>query len=994
MRVIIKKQWILSAVMITILSGMTCAILPDNLTVNVGDVTGDGSDDNALLTKRSLRGPGYRVWSYDGTSYTQVAAPEVRTYRGYVDSDSNIQVNAWVNENNEIDINFNDGRHHLARQTGLSVDLSGPDGTADPGTGNVVISRTVDRISPTPSGYIIPKYTMSRMRVGVDVCNDVYVAKGSSIAAAVGFCEQRINDSDHFYARDMSLAWEITEVVVRAGGDPPSWKTFWAGNDGITPYNFNTKLRFKAPGGGGSAGRVFSATADFPNAHSATLGSTSPYSRSLGHEVAHGMGVGHYSDWNDTMSGSHSALGVGTVQKMIEELHLASEVSAPAINYGANLAPCALRDAANTQQDQPVVFDLFENDYDGNGDALSLAYVDSVSDQGGTIEVVSGGTVRYTPPAYYLGIDRFSYHVADNTGLTNRNGLAKIYVRNNDMATHIILDETDGLMAHDVGPYQAQGVLGSGITPFIDPNGGTQPGVIGNALENLADSVTQARITSDMGDPVMDNLSASLWVKFNTLPAADAAIISKGGAVIRGRVDNIRGGWAISVDDGMFYFACKLQTDSEYAGHLADLRQTTSVQVGQWYHLAMVMDRQNQQLRAWVDNTEITNTLAGTAIPAGIIENYYPLTLFNCSNDDASLPCIVDDVRIYNKALTPSEVSDLYQADDEIPAGAPDPADGNREVLAGSTVSWMPGKPAPTYEFDVYIGTSRTAVENATTADPEYKGPTQSTVSYIPSTVPDTEYFWRIDEVKADDTVVPGRVWRFYTGGSGLFNPPLTNPSFEDETVQPGENVSGIQGWYDTSYTYTTWAGFDPAKYPPAHGSNWAELGNAKWIYQQIGLWTPNTSYDVYALLGAKVGSTFQGVEISLWVGDNSAAASDDTDLATVGAVQVDSTGLYEPALVAPASTAIRRTLSTGTGHAVGQPLWLQIQQGGGSGRTLVDDVQIAIPLSGRKGFMDFALFAAQWQNTECGLCSGADLTGDGNVDIDDFAAFAAQWLQ
>jgi len=45
-------------------------------------------------------------------------------------------------------------------------------------------------------------------------------------------------------------------------------------------------------------------------------------------------------------------------------------------------------------------------------------------------------------------------------------------------------------------------------------------------------------------------------------------------------------------------------------------------------------------------------------------------------------------------------------------------------------------------------------------------------------------------------------------------------------------------------------------------------------------------------------------------------------------------------------------------------------------------------------GFEDYAVFAQQWPNTACGDCSGADLTGDGNVDYYDLQLFVEQWLQ
>jgi hypothetical protein len=43
--------------------------------------------------------------------------------------------------------------------------------------------------------------------------------------------------------------------------------------------------------------------------------------------------------------------------------------------------------------------------------------------------------------------------------------------------------------------------------------------------------------------------------------------------------------------------------------------------------------------------------------------------------------------------------------------------------------------------------------------------------------------------------------------------------------------------------------------------------------------------------------------------------------------------------------------------------------------------------------FIDFAWLSIFWQKTSCGKCAGADLTGDGKVDITDLAELAANWL-
>jgi hypothetical protein len=43
--------------------------------------------------------------------------------------------------------------------------------------------------------------------------------------------------------------------------------------------------------------------------------------------------------------------------------------------------------------------------------------------------------------------------------------------------------------------------------------------------------------------------------------------------------------------------------------------------------------------------------------------------------------------------------------------------------------------------------------------------------------------------------------------------------------------------------------------------------------------------------------------------------------------------------------------------------------------------------------FIDFAAFAEQWFKTNCGSCEGADLTGDGNVNLSDLEEFVNNWL-
>ena len=68
-------------------------------------------------------------------------------------------------------------------------------------------------------------------------------------------------------------------------------------------------------------------------------------------------------------------------------------------------------------------------------------------------------------------------------------------------------------------------------------------------------------------------------------------------------------------------------------------------------------------------------------------------------------------------------------------------------------------------------------------------------------------------------------------------------------------------------------------------------------------------------------------------------------------------------------------------------------------GSTYVPNVQLTINIPGDfepdcdVDFVDFAWFAPNWMDTTCGVCGGADLTGDGNVNWADLREFSTNWL-
>lgn len=642
--------------------GAVIAALPDSLTVDVGNIDEDPESEVLVLTKRSMRSAThYQVKTWDRINgYQNYPAPEVRTYRGYVQDDPDMLVNANIEEGNILNANLSDGRNINLRLTQLPVVVNGPSGTPFIGNGNTVVPLEVQRSSPTTAGYIIPRYTMRRIHMAAEIQNDYYVDLDRNVDLAVARMEQRVNDTDFFYARDMGIAWEITTIVVRLDELTTNWKDQW--KQVLAPGGsvYNVAVNFKRPGGGGASGSIFDPN-DPNHRVYCTVGTTHAYSRALGHEVGHQFGAGHRSSWEDIMESAGSCLGAGTVERLIDHGHIALEAAAPAVIYGAPVPPYAMEDGANTMQDQPLKIDLLENDYDGNGDSVILERVDPVTTNGGSVQVVSGGIVRYTPAPGFLGMDEFTYSVADPGGLTNRHGYAKIYVRNNGLAAHFKFDENSGSFIMDSGPYEAHGQFTGGLS-----YANSVPGKMGAALERTANDGLEASADFEgVGDPMEGDLSVSLWVKYSSVPTGDGVLICKGGAVIPNRFDNPRGGWFVGHVEGKgFRFAGNLQRDLWQNTEKFDRESATPIKANTWYHLVMVINRSTKSIRAWVDGEEVMNSNWTSFVPDGLINSTHsPMVIFNSkaqrSQSEWFGPVIVDDVRIYNTSLSPLEVEIL-----------------------------------------------------------------------------------------------------------------------------------------------------------------------------------------------------------------------------------------------------------------------------------------------------------------------------------------------
>jgi hypothetical protein len=168
----------------------------------------------------------------------------------------------------------------------------------------------------------------------------------------------------------------------------------------------------------------------------------------------------------------------------------------------------------------------------------------------------------------------------------------------------------------------------------------------------------------------------------------------------------------------------------------------------------------------WTDITEGVMILTDEGDQTEKIKEYVTngwLTAYGVKSgellEDGRLAMVQMDYDVSNPGMTTvwATVSDPTQA------RAPQPQDGATvQLVDAKAVLWTLGNRA--VQHDVYFGTDREAVTNADTSDTTniYRGRISESGYILPETLEwGQTYYWRIDEIEADDTVHTGPVWSF-----------------------------------------------------------------------------------------------------------------------------------------------------------------------------------------------------------------------------------------
>ena len=238
-----------------------------------------------------------------------------------------------------------------------------------------------------------------------------------------------------------------------------------------------------------------------------------------------------------------------------------------------------------------------------------------------------------------------------------------------------------------------------------------------------------------------EQITVAAWIRVDVFEQTDQAIVSKGQNV-----------WRL-VRNGLTSDQLRFDCGGQAIG-------STNVNDGEWHHAAGTYDGSTVSL--YVDSA-----LDGYIANSGPIPTDPNITLWIAdTNRPGAGPQawngLIDDVRIYNKALTQQEIEVIMRGNLLI-AWNPKPTYGSTvDFVNVFPLTWSPGDNA--VQHDVYLGLDMLAVVNADTSTGDIYQGRQDVNSFNGS--PETlivgqDYYWRIDEINSDETISKGTVWMF-----------------------------------------------------------------------------------------------------------------------------------------------------------------------------------------------------------------------------------------
>ncbi len=414
-----------------------------------------------------------------------------------------------------------------------------------------------------------------------------------------------------------------------------------------------------------------------------------------------------------------------------------------------------------------------------------------------------------------------------------------------DLILHWKFDEGSGNVVNDSSGNGHVGTI-EGATWTVDEKGPC-----------LAFGGDGDRVVDENGPDYLNGLDAvtiAVWIKSNRVPT-DAGFIQGeepdgGDNIFTMRYD---AAGATSGGSSLLKMAIVAPGDEQ------QLESSSNLQTTEWQHVALVWAR-GEELQFYV-NGELDTPSANSA-PRDVSTSDVTILIVGQGAKDAAggWDGLIDDVRIYDTALTQVEIQAAMAGTVWPYAIGPVPADGTFHEDTWVNLSWTPGPLAVSH--DVYLGDNYDAVNEG--AEGTFIGNQAETfiVAGFPGfpfpdgLIPGTTYYWRIDEVNDTEPNSPwkGDVWSFMIPPKTAY---LPDPADGGESVEVSANLTWTPGFGSKLHTVYFGDNFDDvnnatgglpqatATYSPG------ELKQAKTYYWRVDEFDPPATHkgDVWSFI-------------------------------------------------------------------------------------------------------------------------------------------------
>jgi len=307
-------------------------------------------------------------------------------------------------------------------------------------------------------------------------------------------------------------------------------------------------------------------------------------------------------------------------------------------------------------------------------------------------------------------------------------------------------DETEGSYAGDSSSNNNVGRL------VGNPQWQPSAGKIGGALE--FDGFDYVDCGNDSSLDITEQITVATWVKMNDAGNSQFQPYITKGDYTYGLKHHSRNVIEFVIYDGRFWQVAHFPVDSSFNNV--------------WHHVAGIYD--GNKLKLYVDGKlEVT-----TAYEGSIASSTYNLNIG--SNSEARgrfYNGAIDDVRVYNYALSEKEIEMLCRVKAIKPHPSNDKTIGLTEM---PELSWVPVIGAILHKVYGGIDPGELKLLGETT---------ESHYSKLPDMNKNMVYYWRVDGILADGSIAKGDVWSFWIPPRNAFNPfPADGVEFVEQNVE------------------------------------------------------------------------------------------------------------------------------------------------------------------------------------------------------------------